>query len=77
MGDINPLLNLPASADLLNLPARDRRAIALILRQLRDQANDQAEEAWRRRAAMAAYWRAVSTYARHLAHALEQQTRTT
>jgi len=74
MGYINPLLALPASADLLSLSLEERRAIARILRQLRHQANTQAEEAWRRRKGpMAAYWRAVATYARHLAHALEQK----
>ncbi|WP_231586615.1 hypothetical protein [Cupriavidus basilensis] len=77
MGYINPLLSLPAASDLLNLPEQDRRAIARIFRQLRDQANTQAEDAWRRRKGpMATYWRAVSTYARHLAHALEQPTKT-
>lgn len=41
------------------------------MRDLRDQANTEAENAWRRRKGpMAAYWRAVSTYARHMAHAL-------
>ncbi|WP_459572661.1 hypothetical protein [Cupriavidus sp. 8B] len=73
MGYINPLLKLPAASGLLRMPAEQRRAIALVLRELRDQANTEAEQAWRRRKGpMAAYWRAVSTYARHLAHALEQ-----
>jgi len=73
MGYINPLLRLPASRTLLGLPPEQRKAMALVLRQLRDQANAEAEVAWRRRKGpMAAYWRAVATYARHLAHALEQ-----
>lgn len=72
MGYINPLLRLPAARDLLNLSPAQRRAMALLLRQLRDQANTEAEQAWqRRKGPMAAYWRAVSTYARHTAHALE------
>ncbi|WP_231586559.1 hypothetical protein [Cupriavidus basilensis] len=73
MGYLNPLLRLPAARNLLRLPPEQRKAMVLVLRQLRDQANTEAEQAWRRRKGpMAAYWRAVSTYARHLAHALEQ-----
>ncbi|HVI89359.1 MAG TPA: hypothetical protein VM659_13725 [Dongiaceae bacterium] len=37
MGYINPLLALPASADLLSLSLEERRAIARILRQFRHQ----------------------------------------
>ncbi|VTU28817.1 hypothetical protein H6CHR_03068 [Variovorax sp. PBL-H6] len=75
MGYLNPLLKLPAGRALLDLPPEDRRRIEAVLRQLRDQANDEAESAWRRRKGpMAAYWRAVSTYARHLAHALSKDT---
>lgn len=43
------------------------------MRELRDAANAEAEKAWRRRKGpMAVYWRAVATYARHLAHALSR-----
>lgn len=71
MGYLNPLLKLPAAKALLELPEGDRRRIEAVLRELRDQANREAENAWRRRKGpMAAYWRAVATYARHLAHAL-------
>lgn len=71
MGYINPLLRLPAGKALLDLPAEDRARIEAVMRELRDQANAEAECAWKRRKGpMAAYWRAVSTYARHLAHAL-------
>lgn len=73
MGYINPLLRLPAGRRLMELPGADRRRIAEVCRELRGQANDEAEKAWRRRKGpMAAYWRAVATYARHLAHALER-----
>ena len=75
MGYINPLLRLPAGRRLMELPSEDRRRIAEVMRELRGQANDEAEKAWRRRKGpMAAYWRAVATYARHLAHALERAT---
>jgi hypothetical protein len=73
MGYINPLLQLPAGKALMALPEPDRRRIEAVMRELRDQANTEAENAWRKRKGpMAAYWRAVSTYARHTAHALSQ-----
>lgn len=73
MGYTNPLLQLPAGRKLMALPKEERAALEAVLRELRAQANDEAELAWRRRKApMAAYWRAVSTYARHLAHALSK-----
>lgn len=71
MGYLNPLLKLPAGRRLLALPAEQRAPLEAVLRELRDQANVEAENAWRRRKGpMAAYWRAVATYARHTAHAL-------
>lgn len=75
MGYINPLLRLPAGQKLQQLPKTDRERIEAVMRDLRDQANTEAENAWRRRKGpMAAYWRAVSTYARHVAHALANPT---
>jgi hypothetical protein len=71
VGYLNPLLALPAGRALRALPAEDRRRIAAVLRELREHANQLAQESWvRRKAPMAVYWRAVATYARHLAHAL-------
>lgn len=71
MGYANPLLTLPAGRKLAELDDESSRALEQICRELRAQANDQAETCWsRRKAPMAAYWRAVSTYARHVAHAL-------
>jgi hypothetical protein len=65
MGYVNPLLKLPAGKALLALPAEQRKALEPVLRELRDQANREAENAWKRRKGpMAAYWRAVATYAR-------------
>ncbi|CAP63856.1 MULTISPECIES: hypothetical protein [Cupriavidus] len=73
MGYINPLLRLPAAQQLLRLPPEQRRAIAAVLHELREASNAEAELSWRRRKGpMAAYWRAVSTYARHFVHALTQ-----
>ncbi|MFM9922712.1 hypothetical protein VLK31_06960 [Variovorax sp. H27-G14] len=71
MGYLNPLLKLPAGRALLDLPAEQRAPLEAVMRELRDQANTEAEKSWlKRKGPMAAYWRAVSTYARHLAHAL-------
>lgn len=71
MGYLNPLLNLPAGRALLELPPEQRAPLEAVLRDLRDQANTEAEKSWaKRKGPMAAYWRAVSTYARHTAHAL-------
>lgn len=73
MGYRNPLLQLQAGQALAKLPLEQRRPLVALLRQLRHQANDEAEKAWsKRKGPMAAYWRAVSTYARHTAHALDR-----
>ena len=73
MGYINPLLKLPAGRALLALPEADRQRIEAVMRELRDQANREADTAWKRRKGpMAVYWRAVATYARQTAHALSQ-----
>jgi hypothetical protein len=75
MGYRNPLLQLPAGRALQLLPAKERAHLEALLRQLRSQADTEAEKAWRKRKGpMAAYWRAVSTYARHTAHALSKGT---
>lgn len=65
MGYLNPLLVLPAGQELMKLPAEDRQRIANVMRALRCQANTEAEKSSaKRKDPMAAYWRAVSTYAR-------------
>lgn len=73
MGYINPLMRLPAAKKLMALPADQRAPIEQLLRELRADADREAENAWKRRKGpMASYWRAVSTYARHVAHMLAQ-----
>ena len=75
MGYKNPLLKLPAGRALLTLPLAQRAPLEAVLRELREQANTEAEKAWlKRKGPMAAYWRAVSTYSRHLAHALKSSS---
>lgn len=75
MGYVNPLLQLPAARKILALPdSPEKRLLEQLLRELRLDANTEAENAWRRRKGpMAAYWRAVATYARHLAHTFRRQ----
>lgn len=76
MGYLNPLLRLPAAQGLQALGGPERVALARLLMDLRAQANDEAENAWRRRKGpMACYWRAVATYARHIAHVLRMPLR--
>lgn len=67
----NPVLGLPAMAELLALPVAERAGMAVLLEQLSCQAHEQAERSWRqRKGPMAAYWRAVGVYARHTSRAL-------
>lgn len=73
MGYKNPLLKLPAMRVIMALPADQRGPLEALMRELRADADRLAEESWRKRkGSMAAYWRAVSTYARHVAHALSK-----
>ncbi|WP_298434950.1 hypothetical protein [Ottowia sp.] len=73
MGYLNPLLKLPAARALLELDGSARVALAALMTALRCEANIEAERAWKRRKGpMACYWRAVSTYARHIAHVLRR-----
>lgn len=73
MGYENPLLKLPAMRQVMALPPEQRGPLEALMRELRADADRQAEESWRKRKGpMAAYWRAVSTYARHIAHALSK-----
>lgn len=67
----NPVLGLPALARLAAQPAAVRRDLVAVLHELRQEASGRAETSWRRhKAPMAAYWKAVSVYAGHLARAL-------
>jgi hypothetical protein len=71
----NPVLALPSARAIMDLPAEQRRPLGILLRELAFQCDDQANEAWRKRKGiMAAYWRAVSTYAKHLARVIDKRT---
>lgn len=74
MGDVNKPLGLPTSKELMKLPTPDHTRIALVMRDLRHLANIESESSWKKRKRpITAYCRAVSTYLRHLAHALKQK----
>lgn len=69
MGYLNPLLKTDAAKAMLELPEEDLARIEALMRDLRAQAGRNAEKAWAaRKGPMAVYWRATSTYARHVAH---------
>jgi hypothetical protein len=73
MGYENPLMKLPAMRQVLALPVEQRGPLEALMRELRTEADKLAEESWRKRKGpMAAYWRAVSTYSRHVAHMLRK-----
>ena len=64
----NPILALPAARRVAALPDPARALLAALLRDLADDAAQRAQDCWRRhKAPMAAYWKACSVYARHLA----------
>lgn len=68
----NPVLRLPAAQAIVGLPIEQRRPLGILLRELADQANDQAEISWgQKKGIMAAYWKAVSVYAKHLARVID------
>ena len=67
----NPLLALPASERLRDLPPEARDALRELLIEIRADAASRAQVCWKRhKAPMAAYWKAVSVYAGHTARAL-------
>lgn len=76
MGYFNPLLRLPSARKILALPdSPAKQLLEQLLRELRSEADAEAEHAWaKRKGPIAAYFRAVSTYARHCAHALSRAT---
>lgn len=71
----NPVLALPAMAAIRDLPADSRADLGALLRELADDAQARADHCWKRhKAPMAAYWKAVAVYARHIARAIERRT---
>lgn len=71
----NPLLYLPAAQGLLRLSPEVRTALAQLLSELSQDSAAKAEHSWRRKKApMAAYWKAVSVYSKHAARVLRRRT---
>ncbi|WP_254606417.1 hypothetical protein [Sphingomonas bacterium] len=65
------MLALPGTARLLQLDPHTRSLLRAVLLDLAVDARTRAEDSWRRhKAPMAAYWKAVSVYAGHLARVL-------
>lgn len=72
----NPVLQLQSAGRLRDLPEQARDALATLLREISTDANARAERLWRKRKApMAAYWRAVAVYSRHIARAINGGSR--
>lgn len=64
----NPLLQLPAAAQIRALPLEARQALEQLLREISADSRERATECWRKhKAPMAAYWKANAVYARHMA----------
>lgn len=67
----NPVLGLPSAYRLQQLTPHEKDALRAVLLDIRSEARTKADESWRRsKGPMAAYWKAVGTYAGHLARAL-------
>jgi hypothetical protein len=67
----NPVLALPAAAELRKLDPAARAALRAVLKDIATDARFRAEKCWRtHKAPMAAYWKAVAVYAGHTARAL-------
>jgi len=72
----NPILMLPSMQKLMSLPAGERLEIAGLLDELSKDAGERAQKSWRQnKGPMAAYWKAVSVYAKHIRAALRRGVR--
>lgn len=71
----NPVLALPGMARLYALPAPLRNALAGVLDEIAADARARADKCWfKHKAPMAAYWKAVGVYAKHIARALRKHS---
>ena len=69
----NPVLALSATRRLLSLAPEVRAALADVLGEIADDAQERAQKCWRtHKAPMAAYWKAVAVYAGHTRRALRK-----
>jgi hypothetical protein len=68
----NPVLALPSMRAIRALPREQRSPLGVLLRELANEAAEKADLSWRtNKGIMAAYWKAVSVYAKHLARAID------
>lgn len=68
----NPVLRLPAAQQILDMPVEQRRPLGILLRQLADQANSEAERSRKRnKHMMFAYWKVAAVYIKHVARAID------
>lgn len=66
----NPVLALPAVSKLMALTPEARDALRSVLMELSTDTAMRAQASWRKnKGPMAAYWKAVSVYAKHIARA--------
>lgn len=69
----SPVRGLPGMAQLRALSPEARTALRAILMSIRADAAARAQASWRKhKAPMAAYWKAVSVYAGHIARTLRE-----
>lgn len=68
----NPILGLPQVKAIQALPPEQREPLRRLLIDLALESQIKAEKSWRtRKAPMAAYWKAVAVYSKHIARALK------
>ena len=68
----NPILAMPSIDELRAMP--ESHQVARLLRDIALDARGRADKCWRtHKAPMAAYWKAVSVYAGHIARALSRE----
>ena len=72
----NPVLALPAANSIADLPEPARAALDAMLREISADAQLRAEKAWRtHKGPMAAYWKAIAVYSRHMARVSSGEAR--
>ena len=71
----NPVIALPSVKKLDALDETSRSVLRDILMDISTEAKDKAEVSWRKhKAPMAAYWKAVSVYTKHIARVVKRKS---
>ena len=69
----NPVLTLPAMRKLQALPADQRGLLVELLNELSQDAGSRAQKSWAKsKGPMAAYWKAVEVYSKHIRAAVRR-----